>query len=518
MTTDTSSTDRPRTTRRAGTRHSMVRRAAATAALAATLTGLAARVDAAELQTLSAIPNDGHIALAWVPDPSVDRYDVRRDGVTIGWTTGTSFAASAQNGTRHSFEVVARTGADGERLVGRLTAVALDLLPPDVSGNLHVTATSDTSAKVTYGITRPAPDAIAYHVVVDGRIVGSGTQTELSGTIHVSGLVAGIEHYVKLLAQDTLGNVRIVSGPFRLELADATVPPVPISLRASACHDGVSLSWGAFGGASGSGGFRWDISRDGAHLATVSSPAFTDRAATAGVPHSYRVTARSAANVVSMPTPELLVTRTLKGGCVIQVQRDEVELPQPTISALHGRRQVNATATEAGASLWVAPRAGTGDARRVAGLAVYVDDVLQRTAGGRSVGGAIETSYAATVGLAGTAPRVEVAYIDVDGTVGPRVAIPGSPVLRLSTPRPADVAVTNDASGLSVSWTHPEATTFEVAVDGTTITTTDGDHRATLTALGPNDASVVRVRAVGAEGQRSLWSDAITVAPRTTTG
>lgn len=508
------------TPRRAGTRHSRARRRVLIAFAAVALASVASQALAsAAAPGLTALPNDGRIALTWVPDPHVDHYVVHRDGVQLATTEGTTFVDAVTNGRRHAYEVLGVGNAGATELVGRVAAIGQDLEAPTMAGHLSARIVGAGALDITWYVGSPAPDALRYHVTVNGEVVGTSASTQIHGMVHVTGLAEGVVSYVSLLVEDLVGNTRVVAGPVAAGTLDPRIPPVPVGLRARSCGNGIDLAWDAFGGASGGVVASWDVFRDGVRIERVTEPSFLDRTAPAGTPASYSVVARRPTGKVSLPTPPILVTRSLKGGCIVDVYRPSQSVPDLDVTALWDRTSAAADgARRLGASILATPRQDTGELKRVAGLATYVDGVLARVDGPDS-GGRINTSFVTAPSTAGTSPSVAVAYIDTDGLVGPRVAVTAPSLPTPALAAPTDVAAHNGSERLELSWVHAHATGYEVRVDGVRAATVTGSTRAvSLAPLTAIDTAVVRVIAIAEDGAASLASEPLVITPRASDG
>ncbi|HJV98506.1 MAG TPA: galactose oxidase-like domain-containing protein [Arthrobacter sp.] len=112
-----------------------------------------------------------------------------------------------------------------------------------------------------------------------------------------SGLAAGTYFY-QVKAEDAASNLSPPSNEVSGQASGDTTPPtVPAGLTATAGTGQISLAWTA--SSDNVGVARYNISRNGAALTSVTGTSYVDSAVTAGTQYTYTVTAQDAAGNVS---------------------------------------------------------------------------------------------------------------------------------------------------------------------------------------------------------------------------
>ena len=198
--------------------------------------------------------------------------------------------------------------------------VVVDNQPPAIA-SVSAGGISDTSATITWTTDEPATSQVEY-----GTTTSYGTSTHVDSTLttahrmDLSGLTPGAAYDFRVRSADVAGN-EAVSGNATFTTsgstaADTTPPTVPSGLSARAVsNSAIDVTWTASSDDVGVTGY--DVFRDGARVASVADPRFSDTGLAAATTYSYAVAAHDAAGNVSAQsapatatTPPVLVAGT----------------------------------------------------------------------------------------------------------------------------------------------------------------------------------------------------------------
>lgn len=292
-----------------------------------------------------------------------------------------------------------------------------------------VVPSAPTGVRATAGATDvalswdPVPGADAYRVYRDGTLVASPTGTSTSDT----GLTPGTTYSYAVAATNEVGtSARSASVQVTPPLP---IPAVPTQLVATAGDGRVDLAWTAVPGAT-----SYAVVRDGTPLATVTDPAYADKAADNGTTYSYAVAAVNSS-----------------GSSARSTAVDATPLPpKPAVPA-----DVTATAGDQRVALaWTAVPGADG-------YRVFRDGAL--------VASLVATSYADTAVVNGTSYSWTVAAQNIAGASAQSAAVSATPMPPLPGV-PADVTAAAGDTTVTISWSSvARADDYVVTRDGVVV-------------------------------------------------
>jgi fibronectin type 3 domain-containing protein len=247
-----------------------------------------------------AAPTDPlRVELSWSPagdDTGVTSYRVFRNGAHVATTSTTSWTnVSVSPGATYTYAVRALDAAgnmgDASASV-QVTVTTPDTVAPSAPGTPVAQALSGPPRiDLNWAAATDNVAVTAYEVSRDGVVIGAAAGTAYSDTTVGSGRT----YAYTVVALDGAGNRGPASPPVTVTSLDSSAPTQPGSLRAVAANgpDRVELSWTA--SADDVGVVGYEIVRDGALLAKVTTTAYTDGTARAGTTFAYAVRALDAA-------------------------------------------------------------------------------------------------------------------------------------------------------------------------------------------------------------------------------
>jgi chitodextrinase len=255
------------------------------------------------------------VNLAWTASTDnvgVTRYNVLRNGVQIGTSTGVSYPdATVAPNISYSYVVNAQDAAGN---VSANSNTATVTTPPDTtkpSAPAGLTGSSNASGtQITMSWT-----AATDNVGVTGYEVwrNAALLSPVAGTSFIDAtVVAGTTYSYTVRARDAAGNVSADSSVLTITATaqpptDTIAPSAPASLNASANGSTrVDLNWSASTDNVGVVGYQ--ISRSGTQVGTSTSLSYSDTTAQASTSYTYTVRAYDAAGNVSPDSPSVPVT------------------------------------------------------------------------------------------------------------------------------------------------------------------------------------------------------------------
>lgn len=250
-------------------------------------------------------PESDEVDLAWeaaTDDNEVAGYQISRDGAVVGFSPTTQFHDTGlHEKTSYSYTVVA-VDAAGNTSPASDPASATTPAAPDTevpTAPTSLKASTPTSNKVTL-TWKASTDNVAvasYSVQRNGVVIAS----PLAASYVDTGLTPGAAYDYVVRAVDTSGNTGLPSGTLRVTNPlppDTSAPSAPKSLAGTLqSPTRSSLTWLASTDNVGVTGYR--VIRDGATIATVTTPAYVDSSMPSNATHVYTVRALDAAGNVS---------------------------------------------------------------------------------------------------------------------------------------------------------------------------------------------------------------------------
>jgi fibronectin type 3 domain-containing protein len=435
---------------------------------------------------------DGRVSLSWTAatEYDVDGYRVLRDGTPVsglvagrGTTTWVDTDVVNDHTYGYALQVHDTSGNWSPASTPLQQATPTDLTAPATPTGLSVAA-ADRRAELSWA-PAPEPDVVAHRVYRDGTEVAVVRgATSWADT----GLVDGHTYSWTLVAEDGHGNRSLPTAPVTATPRDTLPPAVPAAPTATPRDGAVELSWPGDPDAA-----SWRVRRDGAVVATVTTPAYRDEGLTNGTAYRYTLVAVDAAGNPSAPsTPEVVASPedqtppAAPTGLSAVPGDHRVELSwapnaEPDVAAYRLYRDGTEVAVVRGATSWVDP--GLADGRSYTYTLVAEDGHANRSL-----------------------PSAPVPVTLPDATAP---AVPAAP-----TVTPQDGAV-------ELSWpADPDVASWRVLRDGQVVATVTGtSHRDEgLTNGTPYRYTLVAVDAAGNASAASAQEAVATPADRTAPG
>ncbi len=235
----------------------------------------------------------GTVTLRWQPatdDVFVAGYQVSRDGTIVGTTDGTSLTESGlPQATTYDYSVSAVDEVGNVGPPASATFFLPDTTPPGSVGSLSAASTGPHSVALGWVA---APDNVAvssYAVLRNGTLIGTTAGTSLEDAAAPDGI--SLTYQVR--AVDEVGN----QGPLAsaaISLPDVTGPALGGGLTLSVTPSGdVDVTWPSATDNVGTAGY--DLSRDGAPIATTTGTQYLDPGLAQAHTYQYSVVASDAA-------------------------------------------------------------------------------------------------------------------------------------------------------------------------------------------------------------------------------
>jgi len=244
------------------------------------------------VSSISAVtPTASAPALSWsaatdTGGSGVRRYEVFRDGASLGFTSTTGFTDTGAPDGGHAYTVVTEDGAGNRSAASPATTVIVDTTPPSVPGTPQP-AQADTGAapSLTWSPSTDAGTGVAgYNVMRNGTQIATTQTASFTDT----GLTASGSYSYTVSAYDALGTTSAPSAAAAVTY-DATPPATPTGLAAQSPAAHPQLTWNVVTDDS-PGAITYRVSRDGQPLDTAGTTSYTDTTAADGS-HTYTVAA-----------------------------------------------------------------------------------------------------------------------------------------------------------------------------------------------------------------------------------
>jgi chitodextrinase len=236
-------------------------------------------------------------------------YEVSRDGVVIGTSSGTTYQDTAVTGnTTYAYAVIAFDAAGNRSAAGTVSVTTPDLAPPTAPASITATAyDGPPRVALSWGAASDDVGVASYDVVRDGAVVATLAATSWTDTA----VAAAQTHTYAVRARDAAGNV----GPslsVNVTVPDQTAPSTPPSFAAYTLSrpPRVVLSWGKATDNVAVATYR--LYRNGALLASGLGTSYTDWSVAPSTTYRYYLVAVDAAGNRSAATPTIQVTTPRK--------------------------------------------------------------------------------------------------------------------------------------------------------------------------------------------------------------
>ncbi len=344
--------------------------------------------------------------------------------------------------------------------------------PPTAPGNLAVSTLTTGSVGLTWSASTDNTGVSGYRVFRNGNLIHTATGLSYEDT----GLAAGTEYDYEVIAFDAAGNTSPPAAVSAITLVpDTEAPSIPGDLAATPGLSHVVLSWEASTDNEAVTGYR--VLRDGAEVATVATPGYTDSGLASATEYDYEVLAFDA--VGNLSSPAQVTTATLT----------DTEAPETPANFAAVPGHVNVSLS------WSASTDNAG----VTGYRVYRNGVLLDTVE--------ETVFEDSGLIPDTLYAYQVAAVDSAGNASAPAEASATTLEDGSPPSvPGGLEAAAGDSGVQLSWA---ASTDNVAVAAYEVRR-DGVLVATVPVPGYSDTGLVNgtlytylVRAVDAAGNAS---------------
>ena len=258
---------------------------------------------------LVAAPGLSHVVLTWeasTDEVGVAGYSVVRDGHEVATVTTPGYTDSnLASNTTYDYEVIAYDAVMNLSSPAQVTTATLpDEDPPSVPTNL---AAISYHARVSLSWTASTDEAgvVGYRVYRDGGLLGTVEDTAFEDL----NLVPNTQYDYAVEAIDSAGNASGSALVSATTLEDGTAPGLPGGFEATPGDTSVFLTWTA--STDNVGVTAYEVRRDGALIATVAMPGYSDTGLTNGTSYTYQVRALDAAGNASAEVSDTAIPRVL---------------------------------------------------------------------------------------------------------------------------------------------------------------------------------------------------------------
>ncbi|WP_147252111.1 fibronectin type III domain-containing protein [Blastococcus sp. TF02-9] len=396
---------------------------------------------------VTAAPGDRQVALSWPASGEYDvaRYELSRDGTVIATVTGTGYTDTGLvNGRTYAYSLVVIDTSGNRSTPTTTTAVPRDSVPAAAPASLGA-APGDRQVALSWPASGEY-DVARYELSRDGTVIATVTGTGYTDT----GLVNGTTYTYSLVVVDTSGN-RSTPTTTSAVPRDSVPAAAPASLGAVPGDRQVVLSWPASGEYDVA---RYELSRDGTLIATVTGTGWTDTGLVNGTSYGYSLVVVDTSGNRSTPTT------------TSAVPRDSVPAAAPaSLGAVPGDRQVVLS--------W--PASGEYDVAR-----------YELSRNGTVIATVTGTGYTDTGLVNGTSYGWSLVVVDTSGNRSSATTTTAVPRDTDVPAAPTGLAATPGDGQVALSWaTNAEADLrhYELSRDGVPI--------ATVTGTGYTDTGLV---------------------------
>jgi YD repeat-containing protein len=250
--------------------------------------------------TLSGTAVSGtQVNLSWgaaTDNVAVTSYRVYRNGSVVGTPTGTSYSDTGlTSATSYAYRVTALDAAANEGASSNTIAVGTpDTIAPSVPMGLAGAAASGSQINLSWSASTDNVVVVGYKIYRNGTQVATPSSTSFSDT----GLSQYTNYSYTVAAYDAAGNASAASGAVVVRTLDVSAPSVPTGVSAAgASGSQINVSWSASTDNVGVAGYR--LYRNGVHIASPTTAAYTDAGLPQATSYSYTVAAFDAAGNTS---------------------------------------------------------------------------------------------------------------------------------------------------------------------------------------------------------------------------
>ncbi|HVX24297.1 MAG TPA: Ig-like domain-containing protein [Candidatus Saccharimonadales bacterium] len=253
---------------------------------------------------------DNAIDLSWgdsTDDVGVTGYKIYRNGNLVGTATTTSFTDNNLTPvTNYTYTVKAYDAANNTSAAsaGLATATAYDTTAPSLPSNLQTTAQTDTSVSLSWDAASDNVEVAGYNIYRDGQLLTSTIGTSFTDT----GLQVHTSYSYTIETYDTSSNTSGQTAPLVAQtLTDTIAPITPSNLSSpSQTTTSVDLTWDA--ASDDVAVASYNVYRNGALIANVVNPSYTDVGRTYNTAYHYSLTALDVAGNASATSSVLTIS------------------------------------------------------------------------------------------------------------------------------------------------------------------------------------------------------------------
>jgi chitodextrinase len=230
--------------------------------------------------------------------------------ILVGWQSGPLWADRTPKGSWDAFHQAIAAAAGGTVDCDALKGgrASADFLPPTApTGLTGAAGTGPARVDLSWGASSDDASALSYRVYRGGTWVGTTSETTWTNV----SVAEGKTYTYTVRGLDAASNLGDASNAVTVTVPDVTAPSAPASLSAvPAANPGrVELSWPA--ATDNVGVTAYEVSRDGAVLATSSGTTYSDGSVTGAQTYTYSVVALDAAGNRSAPATATVTTPDL---------------------------------------------------------------------------------------------------------------------------------------------------------------------------------------------------------------
>jgi len=256
---------------------------------------------------LQAAPGNAQVALVWNPatdNVGVTGYRVYRDGQLIASPAGAQQTDKGlTNGHSYTYAVAAVDAAGNQSGTATISATpksSRDVTAPTAPPGFTAVA-GDRQVALSWSAASDDVGVVYYELRRDGAPIAFQEGRTFTDT----SLANGTTYAYTVLAIDAAGNASPVSSATATP-ADTTAPSVPANLAATPGNAQVSLTWTDSTDNVAVTGYR--VYRDGALIASPTTPYYSDTTVTNSVTYVYRVVAVDGSANASVATGPVSAT------------------------------------------------------------------------------------------------------------------------------------------------------------------------------------------------------------------
>jgi alpha-tubulin suppressor-like RCC1 family protein len=442
-------------------------------------------------QLTAQVKSDTSVLLSWKAEKDnvgVTGYEIYNYGNLIGYTNKTSYTVTGLKANQQcSFTIIAKDAANNKSISTRPVVVIAgkDSTPPTVPTGLMCLTKSDSSISLAWNASKDNAGVTGYDIYNGSTYMTSTSSTSCV----VKGLSSNTLYVFTVVAKDAAENKSAASKPLSVSTTgDTAAPSSPTGLACTGRTDtAIAFSW--YPSTDNVGVAGYEIYNGSSYIGTTSSTSFTATGLTTNTSYAFKVIARDTAGNRSIESSPL----------VSSTVGDSSAPTTPTGLTYTTRNDSSVTLS------WAASSDNVG----VTGYDIYN--------GSSYVATITSTSYTVTGLSQNTAYNFTVIAKDAAGNKSTASSTLSVATL-VDTTAPTTptnlMATTWTASTVTLSWGQ---STDSVGVagyeiyNGSSLVTTVTTNSYIVTGLNPSVTYYLSVKAKDAAGNRSAFSNTVTV-------